>query len=55
MGSKFTIIYKKKFLLVFLFDQLFLKQYYIKNKVFTLFFIYHTIHKLGLINKYYLL
>jgi hypothetical protein len=55
MVNKFIIIYKKKFLLVFLFNKLFLKQYYVKNKVFTLFLMYHLIYKLGLINKCYLL
>ena len=33
------IIFEKKFILVFLNKKLFLKQFYIKNKIFTLFFI----------------
>jgi hypothetical protein len=51
-ANKLVIIYKKKFLLVFLFNKLFLKQYYVKNKVFTLFLMYHLIYKLGLMSKH---
>jgi len=51
MKNKFVIIFKKKFLLIYLFDQLFLKQYYVKNKVYTLFLIFHLLFKLGFVNK----
>jgi len=50
---KYTIIFKQKFLLIHLFDKLFLKQYYIKNKAYSLFFIYHLLFKFGFVNKIY--
>jgi len=55
MKNKFIIVFKKKFLLVFLFDKLFLKQYYIKSKWYTLFFTFHLLYKFGFLNKIYLL
>jgi hypothetical protein len=55
MSKKYTIIYKKKELLIFFFKELIFKQRYIKgSKVFTLFFAYHFLYKMGLLNKIYL-
>jgi hypothetical protein len=48
-----VIVLKKKYLLVFISNQLILKQFYIKNKVYTLFFILHLLYKFGVLNKTY--
>ena len=55
--NKFIIIFKKKFLLVFLFNKLLLKQYYIKKKdmTYNIFFVFHLLYKFGFLNKTYLL
>lgn len=53
MKNKFIIIFKEKFLLIYLFDKLFLKQYYVKNKVYSLFLIFHLLFKFGFVNKIY--
>jgi len=46
--KKFIIVFKKKFILVFLLGRLFLKQYYIHNdKVDTLFYVLYTLYVLG--------
>jgi hypothetical protein len=48
-----VIVLKKKYLLVFISNQLILKQFYMKNKVYTLFFILHLLYKFGVLNKTY--
>ena len=53
--NKFKIIFKKKFILIFLFDKLLLKQYYINNKLYTLFFIFHLLYRFGFLNKIFFL
>ena len=53
--NKFKIILKKKFILIFLFDKLLLKQYYINNKLYTLFFIFHLLYRFGFLNKIFFL
>jgi len=50
-SNKFVIIFKENYLLIFLANRLFFKQHYIKNKVFTLFFIIHLLYKFGLTNN----
>ena len=41
----FKIIFKEKYIVVFLNNQEFLKQEYIKNKQYTLFYVLHILHK----------
>jgi hypothetical protein len=53
MENKIIIIFESKFLLVYLFNKLFFKQYYVKNKVYTLFLTYHLLYKFGFFNKIY--
>jgi len=56
MKKKLTVIYKKKELLIYLFEELIFKQRYLKGgKPFTLFFVCHFLFKIGLLNKVYLL
>ena len=44
----FKIIFKEKYIVVFLNNQEFLKQEYIKNKQYTLFYVLHILHKYGM-------
>lgn len=47
----FIIIFKCNYLLIFLHGKLLLKQFYIKNKIFTFFYVLHILYKLGFLNK----
>lgn len=49
--SGFSIAFKGKFLLVFIGNQLFLKQYYIKNKTYTFLFICYLLYKFGFFSR----
>lgn len=53
MQYNFIIKFKDKYLLVYFSNKLLLKQMYIKNKVYTLFFILHLLYKYGILNKKY--
>lgn len=54
MKKQFTIIYKRHYLLIFMSGKVFLKQPYINNKIYTLFFVLHILYKLGFLNKIFL-
>jgi len=53
INSIFCMYFKKKYILVYFLNNLLLKQYYIKNKnkVYSLFYVYIYLYKLGLLNK----
>jgi len=43
----FKIVFEKKYIIVYLNNDEFLRQEYIKNKQYTLFYVLHTLHKYG--------
>jgi hypothetical protein len=53
MKLNFIVKFKDKYLLVILSNKLLLKQMYIKNKIYTLFFILHLLYKYGILNRKY--
>ena len=44
----FKIIFEKNYIVVYLNDEIFLKQEYIKNKQFTFFYVLHILNKYGM-------
>lgn len=52
INKTIKVIFKDKYLLVFLSNQLFFKQYYLMNKVYTLFYLMFILYKFGFINKF---
>jgi len=47
----FKIIFKKKFIIVYFYNKIFVQQEYIKNKQFTYFYVLHWLNKYGYIMK----
>jgi len=44
----FKIIFEEKYIVVYLNNDIFLKQEYIKNKQYTFFYVLHILHKYGM-------
>jgi len=44
----FKIFLEKNYIVVYLDDEIFLKQEYIKNKQYTLFYVLHILNKYGM-------
>jgi hypothetical protein len=44
----FKIIFEKNYIVVYLNNEIFLKQEYIKNKQYTFFYVVHILHKYGM-------
>lgn len=44
----FKIVFEDKHIIVYLEDELFLKQEYIKNKQYTFFYVLHILNKYGM-------
>lgn len=44
----FKIIFEKNHIVVYLNNEIFLKQEYIKNKQYTFFYVVHILHKYGM-------
>lgn len=44
----FKIIFEKNYIIVYLNNEIFLKQEYIKNKQYTFFYVLHILNKYGM-------
>jgi hypothetical protein len=53
MLQPIIINYKKDSIIVILYGELLFKQPFLKNKTYTLFYVFHILYKFGYLNKQY--